>query len=157
MSTTSTVQLAPARSPVTAVSAIGVAISGGYASAAIDNSANLDQSCDLKVNFQGTTSHVPVAGDPLKIYFLYATDGTNYDEGQPSTNDGTTAPANVNAPDLVAVVPLVADANAHVVTIKEIPLRPYKFKVLVVNGSAVASGTVTVTITLYGDNQQIIT
>ena len=161
MSTTSTFQIASARTPVTAISAISCAKGGAYASAAIDNSTNLDAFCHIKITWTGTTSHLPVAGDPLKFYLLYAADGTNYEDGTPSTNDGSTAPPTatpLNPDCFIGVASMYNDANAHTYVIRDRALLPFKFKLLVVNGSTGdSSSAVVVTAVVYGDNMQGVT
>jgi hypothetical protein len=124
------------------------------ASSEIDNSVNLDELLDLVVLF--TLAATPVAGDPISIYILYAMDASTYEDGIPGTNDGTAAASPTPQPTaLVATIGVRAVSTAQKITLKDIPLSPFKFKIVIYNGTT-KSCTSLLTVLAYGKKQQII-
>ena len=153
MSTTSThSQLATSRTLGIAAQTLNTV--SRFAGAEIDNSANLDELLDLVVLF--TLAATPVAGDQIKIFILYAPDGTNYEDGVPTTNDGAHDDGNAAfASAQVAAIGVAASAAAQKMTIKNIPLSPFKFKIMVYNGTT-KSCTSLLTVLAYGKKFQTI-
>ena len=103
---------------------------GAYsaASAAIDNSAGLYPFMALELYLGSLT---PAAGQYCAAYILYCLDGTNYEDG-----GGAVAPA---AATLAAVFDLTVSAGVKWRMRVGIPIDPYPFKLVLVNG-AVTSG-----------------
>lgn len=119
-----------------------------FAGAEIDNSVNLDEQCDIVLLF--TLAATPTAGDPIKVYILYAMDGTNYEDGIPTTNDGAHDDGYAANPSAqVASIGTLAVATAQKMTLRGIGLRPYKFKLMIYNGTT-KSCTSLLTVLLYG-------
>jgi hypothetical protein len=112
-------------SRTTGIATASVAHAAGYLGSEIDNSTNKDTLCAIQVTW--TLAATPTAGEPLYVYILYAIDGTNYE-------DGGTALQPRKGPEACIGVP--ANATANVETRIDIPLAPFKFKLLVWNGTA---------------------
>lgn len=126
-----------------------------FAGSEIDNTTNRYEFLDLELLYQ--LAATPAAGAPLKIFVLYAFGGTTYEDGIPSTNDGTAAAAPTQQPTaLVGVIGVTADTSAHRVTLKGIPLLPYKFKIVVNNGTAVALSTSNLVVNAYGRKTETV-
>jgi len=119
-----------------------------FLGSAIDNATNLDAFADVELVWSYSVS--PTAGNALKLHFLYAQDGTNYEEG---TGDGTTLTSPLPG-CLVGSVSPAADTSTHRKLFRDIVLSPYKFKVLAEN--AATGQTATVTVNLYTRKDQTI-
>jgi len=119
------------------------------AGAEFDNTPGLYDSVDLEVLYE--LAATPVAGDPINLFILYAAGGTTYEDGIPGTNDGTAAasPApNVGAQ--VASIGVTADANAHRINRKGIPILPLKFRVVAYNGTTKNQETTNFAVNVFG-------
>ena len=148
MTNTYTHELAAGASRTSGIAAHTLNTLCHFAGAEIDNSVNKDEFLDLDVLI--TLAATPVAGAPVNVHILYAIDGTNYEDGIPATNDGTAAASPApNANSLVDSHGVLASSSAQRWTIREVPLLPYKFKIVVYNGTA-KSCTSLLTVLAYG-------
>ena len=95
------------------------------ASAALDNTTNLDLFADLTLTVaaQGAARS---AGANVSVYMVMALDGTNYDDVQSATAE------------LVAVFSLDAATTARQSTRRDIPIPPGLYKYFVVNNTGQA-------------------
>lgn len=92
------------------------------ASAAIDNTTNLDLYHDLTLTI-ATMGVARSAGATVSVYLVMALDGSNYDD-----TNSTTA-------ELVAVFPLDAVTTARQSTRRDVPIPPGLFKYFAVNNT----------------------
>lgn len=102
------------------------------ASAAIDNTTNLDLYHDLTLTVAAQGS-ARSAGASVSVYMTMALDGTNYDD------------TNATTAELVAVFPLDAATTARQATRRDVPVPPGLFKYFVVNNTGqafAASGSI---------------
>lgn len=92
------------------------------ASAAIDNTSNLDLYADfeLVVAAQGTAR---VAGATVQLFIVVALDGTNYGD------------VNATTAEVIAVFPLDAVVTARRAVIRDVPIPPALFKLFAVNST----------------------
>jgi hypothetical protein len=99
--------------------------SASAASAAVDNTSNLDLYVDLTLTVaaQGSSRS---SGATVAVYLIMALDGTNYDD------------TNATTAELVAVFPLDAATTARQSTRRDIPVPPGLFKFFVVNSTGQA-------------------
>lgn len=95
------------------------------ASAALDNSTNLDLFADLTFTI-ATQGSARSAGANVAVYMVQALDGTNYDD----VNAGTS--------ELVAVFSFDAATTARQSTRRDIPIPPGLYKFFVVNNTGQA-------------------
>lgn len=95
------------------------------ASAAIDNTSNLDLFHDLTLTV-ATQGSARSAGAVVSVYLVPALDGTNYDDVSASTAE------------LVAVFPLDAATTARQSTRRDVPVPPGLFKYFAVNSTGQA-------------------
>ena len=102
--------------------------SASAASAALDNTSNLDLYHDLTLTI-ATQGSARSAGATVSVYLTMALDGTNYDD------------VNATTAELVAVFALDAATTARQATRRDVPVPPGLFKYFVVNstGQAFAS------------------
>lgn len=96
------------------------------ASAAIDNTTNLDLFMDLELNLAAPAA-TRTAGATINVYMIQALDGTNYDT------------LNATAADLVCVFPLDAAQTAIRASRRDIPIPPGLFKLFVLNSTGAAT------------------
>lgn len=96
--------------------------SSSSASAAIDNTSNLDLLVDLVLTV-ATQGSARGAAAVVEVYLMPAVDGTNYDD------------AVRNVAELVAVFTLDATTTARQVTRRDIPIPPGLFKLVAYNGT----------------------
>ncbi len=99
--------------------------SASAASAALDNTSNLDLYHDLTLTVAAQGS-ARSAGATVSVYLVMALDGTNYDD------------VNATTAELAAVFPLDAATTARQVTRRDIPVPPGLFKYFVVNNTGQA-------------------
>jgi hypothetical protein len=99
--------------------------SASAASAALDNTSNLDLYHDLTLTI-ATQGSARSAGATVSVYLTMALDGTNYDD------------TNATTAELVAVFPLDAATTARQATRRDIPVPPGLFKYFVVNSTGQA-------------------
>jgi hypothetical protein len=95
------------------------------ASAAIDNTTNLDLYVDLELVL-ATQASSRLTGPTVSVYLTQALDGTNY-------TDTVAAVA-----ELVAVFTLDVATTARRVSVRDIPVPPGLFKLFVVNSTGQA-------------------
>jgi len=86
----------------------------------IDNTANKDRWATLELTF--TCSTAATARKVVEAYLIYATDGTNYEDGDGTPTDPAKSPAGVFVNRNVT--------TQQKTTITGIPLEPLKFKLL---------------------------
>jgi hypothetical protein len=148
MSTTYSQGLAAGTSRTSGISSASCQNNKAYIGSAIDNATNLDVFADIELVWSFGTN--PTAGNSLKLHLLWSQDGTNYEEG---TGDGTTLTSPLPG-CLVGTVSPAADTSTHRKLFRDIPLAPYKFKVL---GENTATGqTATLTVNVYTRKDQTI-
>ncbi len=124
------------------ISLASISTGANYLGSEINNAANLDEFADIEVVWSFGTN--PTAGQPLKVYILYAFDGSNYEDGAGvGTGSGDVDPFPHSLVDTIGVL---ADTGTHRVLLRDIPLEPYKFKVLVMNDATGQTATVTVNV-----------
>ncbi len=99
--------------------------SASAASAALDNTSNLDLYHDLTLTVAAQGS-ARSAGATVSVYLVMALDGTNYDD------------ANASTAELVAVFSLDAATTARQATRRDVPVPPGLFKYFVVNNTGQA-------------------
>jgi hypothetical protein len=99
--------------------------SASAASAALDNTSNLDLYPDLTLTVAAQGS-ARSAGATVSVYLVMALDGTNYDD------------ANASTAELVAVFSLDAATTARQATRRDVPVPPGLFKYFVVNNTGQA-------------------
>jgi len=146
MSTTYTSGLAAASARTSGIASQAITSTSHYGGSAIDNSSNLDFYLDLEVLYSFASS--PTAGTNLQFYLLYAPGGTTYEDGFPGTNDGSHAASPPPQPtSLVGAISVTADTSSHRAVLKGIPLRPYKFEIVVFNNGTGQTATVTINAT----------
>lgn len=123
------------------ISSASVATTANYLGSAIDNATNLDSIADIEFVWSYATA--PTANTSLRLYILYAFDGTNYEEG---AGDGTgTGDVDPLPHCLIRSVSPPADTSAHRACFS-VPIEPYKFKLLVMNVDTGQTATVTVNV-----------
>ena len=117
------------------------------ASAAYDNSSNLDQWGFLVLKLG---SYTPTTGATWTFFFLQSADATNYEDVPSSTNPGT---------HLLSVsVTVNVAATAKLVETQPFLLPPGKFKLVALNSSGAtttAGGGTGNTVTLYTANLSV--
>lgn len=152
MTTTYTSQPASAASRTSGIASQAVNNACHFAGSEIDNATNKDAFLDLVVSVTFGTN--PTAGNPFKAFILYAIDGTNYEDGIPSTNDGTAAASPTPNPEaLVNSHGVLASTSSQKYTIRGIPLLPYKFKIVLNNAGG---QNATATVLAYGRKEETI-
>ena len=95
------------------------------ASAALDNTTNLDLLADLTLTV-ATQGSARSAGAIVSVYMVQALDGTNYDDVQASCSEP------------VAVFSLDAATTARQISRRDIPVPPGLFKLFLVNSTGQA-------------------
>lgn len=104
-----------------------LAIGASLLSNAIDNATDKYPYIDLDLYIKTASA---ASGSPyINLFFLYAIDGTNYEDGSASV-----APAK--AADVV--IPIRLTTNQQRIALANIPIGPYLFKVLFTNNTGVA-------------------
>lgn len=129
-------------SRTTGISGVTINSGAGNLGSEIDNSSNKDRFLNLELQF--THGSAPTVNTPWLVYVLYAIDGTNYEEGGTSVQ-----PKKWH----VACFPVFADTSAHRVARANIPIAPFKFKLLVWNGTNQNSSSSSVTLAAYTHNE----
>lgn len=130
-------------SQTTGISSDSITSGANLLGSSIDNSANKDRWLDLELAFTCDVS--PTAGKYIEGCVLYSFDGTNYEDG-----DDTTDPAS----GLVAVFPCRAATSAQRVNRVNIPIAPYAFKILL--KSELDQDATSVTLTAYTHNENVV-
>ena len=115
------------------ISAASLAAGANLLGSAIDNSTNLD--AYLSVDLAWTCSVAATADKVIELYILYAIDGTNYE-------DGDAVPTDPKKP-LTAVFADDGGTGAQRQARVNIPLAPYKFKILLKSELDQAASSVT--------------
>ncbi len=134
-----TIQLTAGTSRTSGIAAATVNDGKNFLGAEIDNSTNLDCVADIELTWAHGSG--PNGTTPHKVSLLYALDGTNYEKG---AGDGTdVGSVNPLAHTLVGAATAPADTATHRAVFRDVPLAPYKFKVLVQNATNI-DATVTV-------------
>jgi hypothetical protein len=100
------------------------------ASAAIDNTTNLDLFMDAELVATAAAA-ARSTGANIALYLAIALDGTNY------------ADINETTAELVAVYPLDAATTARRLTVRDIPIPPALFKLFLRNNTGQALGAAT--------------
>lgn len=127
-----TIQLKSASSRTSGFSSTTIANGATGTGNAIDNATNLDQFLNAEFVYSYGTS--PTASKSVKVYLTYSVDGTNYED--------------VSDKCLVGVFSPSADTSTHrVVMLQDIPLKPFAFKIVVVNVDT--AQTITLTVNAY--------
>lgn len=118
------------------ISGVTINSGAGNLGSEYDNETNRHQMASFSLAFQHGSA--PTAGRLWLLYLLYAIDGTNYEDG-----DGSTQPRKRAA----AVFPVRAVTTAQRVTV-HVPILPFKLKPLVWNGTDQNSSTSAVTLSM---------
>ena len=124
------------------ISAATAATDAGTVGSEIDNETNLDQFCDIHLQWSYGTS--PTANKTLLLYLLRKVDGTNYEDG-----DASTQPSR----NLVLAVSPPADTSTHHAAVERVPIPPHPVKALLWNDGTGQTVTATVTIKTYNHEQ----
>lgn len=133
--------LAAGTTRTSGIAAAVVQNAANYLGSAIDNATNLDDFADIEVVWAYGTN--PTASKSLKLYLLYAHNGTNYEDG---AGDGTgTGDVDPLASSIKTITPPV-DTSTHRLVVGDVPLLPLAFKVLFANVDTGQTATVTVNI-----------
>jgi len=121
-------------------------LSAGYniLGTAWDNASDLYMYASGDLRF--TPAVAPTAGTVFKLYFLYAADGTNYEDG--SAGDAAAPGANP-----VWTFPARAVTTAHRISFGNIPLRPQKMTPLVRN--ELGQDVTALYLLIYGHNKKV--
>jgi hypothetical protein len=109
---------------------------GNAVSSEINNATNSSLFHDAEL-YLAAPGSAPSAGAVVELYIIQALDGTNYEDG-----DASTDPPAVN---LVGVFQISASATAQRRTIRGITIPPTKFKYVLINKTGVtlaASGNI---------------
>lgn len=93
-------------------------------SSEINNASGLYLFDDVQLSL-GAFGSTPSAGGVVELYIVAALDGTNYEDGNASTD-----PPIAN---LVGVFNIRASTAAQIHTLRQIPIPPVKYKYLVIN------------------------
>jgi hypothetical protein len=131
-------------SRVTGISAVSINAGDNSLGSVIDNNINKDRWASLELQF--TFSIAPVAGKVFELYLLYATDDTNYEDGDAAPTD----PVKVRA----GVFGVRAVTTAQRVSLTNIPLAPFKFKCLL--KSELAQNATSVTLNMYSYSEELV-
>jgi len=135
-----TIKLEAATSRTSGFSTTTIADGATGTGSAIANQTNLDKY--LTADFYYTYSVNPTASKTVKVYLVYAVDGTNYEDVDDNTN-------------LAAVFSPAADTDNHrVVLLRNWPVLPFAFKLVVVNVDT--AQTITLTVNAYTHNEAIV-
>lgn len=111
----------------------------------VDNGTNLDQFAKFEINVTfGTT---PSAGGYVQLHMMTAPDGTNYDDGDASTDPGSHT--------VCAVIPVRATTSAQRLMSGVFPLQPCKTKFILLNQSGQAFPSSGSTVELFTSNDEI--
>ena len=137
MSLPDVMQLTTGAIRTSGINAASVAAGANCLGSVIDNSSNLDFHADVELVWSCSTA--PTADRVLEVYLLYALDGTNFEDGDASTDP--------RAP-VMGAVPVFANTSVHRFLVRGIPLEPLAFKVLVKSRLDQAA-TITVNIKTY--------
>jgi hypothetical protein len=129
-----TFKLAASTDRSTGISTQGIADGASFTGSEIDNSVNRDTMADLEAYY--TYSTAPTADKTVKIYQIYALDGTNYEEA-----DAKNLIASFSPPD--------DTSNHRVMLRKGLPLSPHKFKYVAENENTGQQITLTLTCRTY--------
>lgn len=106
---------------------------------AIDNSSNLDELLSAEFVYSYATN--PTASKTVEIYLTYAVDGSNYEEVATNCLIGSFSPA--------------ADTSTHRrVIIRNLPILPFAFKIVVKNVDT--AQTITLTVNAYTHSFKIV-
>ncbi len=92
-------------------------------SAANDNSTDLHQFDDLELAVTFGVS--PNANEAVEVYLLPSVDGTNYVDGDASTDPAPNT--------LIGIFPVKASTSAQRLAIQDVPIPPGLFKYMVIN------------------------
>ena len=122
------------------ISSASVSNNAGYVGSGIDNSINKDQYADIEIEWSFAVA--PTANKSLLTYLIHSIDGTNYEDGDASTQP--------SSPIVLAVSP-PPDTSTHRRMVARVPIPPQAFKALVWNEGTGQTATVTVTIETYRD------
>lgn len=113
----------------TDLNAVNFTNSSRKLSSAIDNSSQLYFWDDLELYC--TFAATPSANATVELYLIPSIDGTNYTDGDASTDPPATT--------LVGVFPIRAVTSAQRVPVRGVQLPPGLFKYLIINRTGVAS------------------
>ena len=105
---------------------------GFCVSAEVANGTSLKTMADFKL-FVHDWSAAPAAGGYFELHICYKLDGTLYMDGE----DGDLNAPNLSAATLVGIFPIFAGDVAQLIQLTEVPLRPFDFKVVIVNRTSV--------------------
>ena len=110
----------------------------------------IDNATDLKLYVSGdlrfTPDAVPTAGTVMKLYLLYAADGTNYE-------DGSAGAADAPGANPVWTFPNRGSTSAHRISFGNIPIRPQKITPLVRN--ELGEDCTAVYLNIYSHNKKV--
>lgn len=109
----------------------------------IDNTTNKDRFLSFDLTF--SCASAPTANTTIEVYILYAIDGTNYEDGDATPTDPTKNPA--------AAVAARNVTGAQRVAVTNIPIQPFKFKILI--KSELDQNATSVTLNAYTHNEDI--
>lgn len=132
------IKLEAATSRASGFSSTTIANGSGTDGSVIANQTNLDRY--LTAEFVYSYGTAPTANKSVEIYLLYSVDGTNYEEESPHALVGGFSPG--------------ADTSSHRrVFLRNVPIKPFAFKIRIKN---VDTGqTITVTVNAYTHNEKV--
>jgi hypothetical protein len=126
----------------TGINSAGVNAGANQLGSEIDNAANKDRFASLDLTF--SCASAPTANTVWEVYVLYAIDGSNYEDGGAALDP---------AKNPVGTIAARAVTGAQRQTLMNVPILPFKFKLLL--KSELDQNATSVTMLCYTHNEEI--
>lgn len=140
-----TIKADAAAARTTGIDTVTIAAGANYLGSEIDNATNEDLYLNLELSWQCTTA--ATENYVVECYILYALDGTNYEDGGVSVDPKTT-PATFFVDNGLT--------TAQQKSVINIPLAPYKFKILLKSELDQTTDTDATTLLAFTHNAQVV-